>query len=206
MLVRNGEVQPASNSVLGDQLTSEQQHGLQGLLEKIADVMQNQPGHTDAAEHTIDTGTARLVKLSPYGLPHVHKETVQREIDEMVENGITEPSRSEWSAPIVLIKKKDCTLCLCVDYCRLNSVSKSDALRLKLMIRSISWVKRVTSPLMISPGNTGRSPWQQMSAFVTPFGLYQFSYAVWVARGSCNIPAFDGLSVMWGWRLCGSIS
>ena len=43
----------ASNPVLGDQLTSEQQHELQGLLEKFADVMQNQPGCTDAAEHTV---------------------------------------------------------------------------------------------------------------------------------------------------------
>ena len=52
-----------SNPVCGDQLMSEQQHEFQGLLEEFADVMQNQPGRTDAAEHTIDTGTARPVKL-----------------------------------------------------------------------------------------------------------------------------------------------
>ena len=52
--VWNGEENTAaSNPVLGDQLTSEQQHELQGLLEKFADVMQNQPGCTDAAEHTV---------------------------------------------------------------------------------------------------------------------------------------------------------
>ena len=90
-------------------------------------VMQNQPGCTDVAEHTIDTGAARPVKLPPYRLPHAHRETVQREIEEMLEAGIIEPSQSEWSAPIVLVKKKDGTLRLCVDYRRLNSVSKSDA-------------------------------------------------------------------------------
>ena len=126
--VWNGEASTAaSNPVFGDQLTSEQQQELQGLLEEFADVMQNQPGRTDAAEHTIDTGTARPVKLPPYRPPHAHKETVKQEIDEMLESGIIEPSQSEWSAPIVLVKKKDGTLRLCVDYRRLNSVSKSDA-------------------------------------------------------------------------------
>ena len=55
-------------------------------------------------------GTARPVKLPPYRLPHAHQETVQREIDEMLESEIIEPSQSEWSAPIVLVKKKDDTL------------------------------------------------------------------------------------------------
>ena len=50
--------------------------------------MQNQPGPTDVAEHTVDTGTARPVKLPPYRLPHAHRETVQREIDETLESGI----------------------------------------------------------------------------------------------------------------------
>ena len=98
MPVWNGEASTAaSNPVFGDQLTSEQQHELQGLLEEVADVMQNQPGRTDAAEHTIDTGTARPVKLPPYRPPHAHKETVKQEIDEMLESGIIEPSQSEWS-------------------------------------------------------------------------------------------------------------
>ena len=52
---------------------------------------------------------------------------MQREIDKMLESGIIEPSQSEWLAPIVLVKKRNSTLHLCVDYCRLNSVSKSDA-------------------------------------------------------------------------------
>ena len=44
----------------------------------------------------------------------------------MHENGIIKPSTSEWSSPIVLVKKKDGTLRTCIDYQRLNSVSQAD--------------------------------------------------------------------------------
>ena len=54
-------------------------------------------------------------------------EQVRQEIEEMLEAGMIEPSSSEWSSPIVLVKKKDGTLRICVNYRRLNSVSMSDA-------------------------------------------------------------------------------
>lgn len=186
----NGEPSTAaSNPVFGEQLTSEQQHELQGLLKEFADVMQNQPGRTDVAEHTIDTGAARPVKLPPYRLPHAHRETVQREIEEMLEAGIIEPSQSEWSAPIVLVKKKDGTLRLCVDYRRLNSVSKSDVYpmpRIDDLIDQLGKVRYLTTL------DLTRGYWQvpvvadarHKTAFATLFGLYQFTVMPFGLQGA----------------------
>ena len=46
---------------------------------------------------------------------------------ELPESGIIEPSRSKWSSPIVVGKeKKRGNIRLCIDYCRLNSVTSVD--------------------------------------------------------------------------------
>ncbi|GFX88725.1 retrovirus-related Pol polyprotein from transposon 17.6 [Trichonephila clavipes] len=45
---------------------------------------------------------------------------VNKQIDEWLEQGIVRPSSSEYTSPIVLVKKKDGTTRLCVDYRRLN--------------------------------------------------------------------------------------
>ena len=48
-------------------------------------------------------------------------------IDEMLQSGIIETSRSDWAYPIVVVKKKDGALRMCVDYRRLNTVSRVEA-------------------------------------------------------------------------------
>ena len=83
------------------------------MLQEFADVLQNKPGLTTLTEHHIDTGMANPVRLPPYRL---YWESVQQDLEEMLESGIVERSSSEWGVPIVLVKKKDGSLRICVDY------------------------------------------------------------------------------------------
>ena len=84
-------------------------------------------GHTDAVEHTIDTGDSQPVRCA---LRRMSPQKIKQEevcVDEMLSGGQIEPSESPWSAPVVLVTKKDGGTLFCVDYRRLNLATVKDA-------------------------------------------------------------------------------
>ena len=98
----------------------------------------------------------------------------------MEAGGIIELSSSEWASPIVLVKKKANSLRLCVDYRKLNGLTPADAYpmpRLDDLIDKLGKAKYITTL------DLTRGYWQvpvkpearPKTAFVTPFGLYQFT-------------------------------
>ena len=55
-----------------------------------------------------------------------HTETVAKELKAMEQSGIIENSYSEWAPPVVLVRKMDAPIRICVDYRLLNSVLQFD--------------------------------------------------------------------------------
>lgn len=78
-------------------------------------------------QHYIYVKDGPPVRQQPYRLPHMYKEVVEKEIDIMLKEGIVQPANSEWALPMVIIKKKDDTICLCIDYRKLNAMAQVDA-------------------------------------------------------------------------------
>ena len=104
---------------------------LSALLEKYSQVFVNgldDPlSRTCAVEQSIDTGDSRPIKQRPYRIPvHLHH-VVDQQVEEMLARGLIRPINSPWSSPIVLAPKKDGDYRFCVDFRRLNAVTRKDA-------------------------------------------------------------------------------
>ena len=86
----------------------------------------NDLGVCTVREHNIDTMDATPIYIPPYRKSRAEREILQNMIKEMLTAGIIEESNSAWSAPVVLIPKKDGTWRLCIDYRKLNTVTKTE--------------------------------------------------------------------------------
>ena len=86
----------------------------------------NDLGHTNVIRHTINAQQHQYDKQQ--GAPPVHiQQEVTRLVGDMLSRDIIEHSTSHWSSPVILVKKKDGSMSFCIDYRRVNSVTKKDA-------------------------------------------------------------------------------
>ena len=100
------------------------------LLREFRDVFamnNNELGQTHLVQHEIDTGDTLPIKLAPHRLAPGKITVVKKDIEDMLARNIIRPSNSPYSAPIVLVTKKDGSNRMCTDFRRLNEVTKKDA-------------------------------------------------------------------------------
>src|SRR6266581_879727 len=103
---------------------------LKGLIDEYTDIFSKNEfdlGETPLAEHSIETGAAAPLRqtLRPHPLEMLPK--IDQHVRDLVTAGIAEPCSSPWAANLVVVKKKDGSLRFCVDYRRLNLVTRKDA-------------------------------------------------------------------------------
>lgn len=80
-------------------------------------------GQTKLITHTIDTGTADPIKQRHYPYSPAMQNLIYGELDRMLANDVIEESNSDWSSPIVLLRKPG-KVRLCLDSRKLNTVTK----------------------------------------------------------------------------------
>ena len=109
----------------------------------------------------------------------------------MQQKDVIEPSSSPWASPIVLVKKRDGSTRFCVDYRKLNKVTRKDAYPLP---RIDDTLNTLAGAQWFSTLDLVSGYWQvevdpndrPKTAFCTTEGLFQFKV---MPFGLCNAPA-----------------
>ena len=205
-LVRNESSEESSNwerreaelsqvlNIGEDGLTPEEVARVRSCILQARDVFaltKGELGEVDEILHHIETGDSPPVRQPPRRVPFARRPEISRMVNEMLHTQVIQESKSPWASPVVLVQKKDGSLHFCMDYRRLNAVTRKDVYplpRIDDLLDQLSG-KRVFSTLDAHSGY-----WQirmhetsrEKTAFVTMNGLYEFRV---MPFGLCNAPA-----------------
>jgi hypothetical protein len=168
---------------------------IEQLLERFADIV---------STHEFDIGTAadvrhaiqlvegaQPVRQRPRRVPLQLRKAVEKKLEQMQRYGIIEPSSSPWASNLIIAKKKNNDIRICVDWRSLNSLTVKDAHPLPHLQQALdclagcSWFSTIDMRqgfLQVEINEADR----QKTAFYTPSGLMQFRK---MGFGMCNAPA-----------------
>ena len=178
---------------VGRSLTSSQRQELDSLLQDFSDIFsspQRPYGKTEVVKHQIDTRGPPIrqpFRRVPYSL----RDTLQKEVDSMLNNRVIRPSTSPWSSPVVLVRKGDGSRRFCVDFRKVNDVTRRDAYPLP---RIDATVEALRGSVYFTTLDLASGYWQvelgeeakEKTAFSTVNGHYEFNV---MPFGLTNAPA-----------------
>ncbi|GFV50906.1 hypothetical protein TNCV_3921991 [Trichonephila clavipes] len=198
--------------MMSPELSDEQRNKLSELLRKFSGLFTKTDKSTAAktnVKHRIFTGDHAPINQRAYRVSPTERRIIHEEVQKMLDEGIVQPSESPWSSPIVLVRKKDGSWRFCVDYRKLNSVTKKDVYPLPRIDDTLDCLK---GAMFFSSMDLRSGYWQieideadrEKTAFITPEGLYEFKV---MPFGLCNAPAtfermMDNLLRHFKWTMC----
>ena len=177
---------------IGD-LTVQQRDELLEVLGQFPEVLRpGAIGCTSMSECVVPVKPDALPVVSrPYQYSLHEKTLIEKEVQEMLAKDVIEPSSAEWSAPVVLIRKKDGSVRFCVDYRKLNAITTTDSFPLPRLEETLDALAGST---VFSTMDLKSGYWQvpvkqedrDKTTFVTHQGLYRWKRAPF---GLKNMPA-----------------
>lgn len=174
-------------------LSDEEQEQVRALLREFQSVFsagEGDLGCTDLLSHEIPLIDEIPVRQRYRRIPPSEYELVKTHISQLLETQVIRESCSPYASPVVLVKKKDGSLRMCVDYRQLNAKTRKDSFplpRIEETLDSLTGARWFTTLDLASGYNqvpVAESD-RHKTAFCTPFGLYEWNR---MPFGLCNAP------------------
>ncbi len=129
----------------------DEQKQLRALLNEFKDVFSldsSEIGCIPGVKHRIITGDHPPIRQRPCRTEFAKRAEVRRQIHQMLDQGIIRRSSSPWASPVFLVEKKDSTQRFCIDFRKINYITKQDSFPLPLIseiLDSLDQAKYFTS-------------------------------------------------------------
>ena len=117
------------------------------------------------------------VQKNYVAVPRTLYPEVKAYIEDLLNKNFIRGSTSSYSSPVVCVRKKDQSLCLCVDYCELNRKSQVDRHPIQRIQETLnnlggnSWFSVLDQGKAYHQGFL-KAESQPLTAFIMPWGLY----------------------------------
>ena len=152
---------------------------LKDLTQRYPDVFTDMPRETDVIQHRVQLTDDTPIRCHPYPLPYAMREELLNEVYSMLEMGVVRPSTSPYASPIVMVKKKDGSNNVCVDFSKLNKITELDP---EPMTTAEDLSRQLSGKKYLSKIDLTKGYWQipvaledvYKTAFVTQDGQYEF--------------------------------
>jgi len=163
---------------LNSKLLETQQNRLEELLNKYSELFSNVPGCTDLAKHDIELEDDKPIIAKPYRMSPRQTEILKAEVNKMLELNVIERGDSDFTSPLILVEVQGKDPRPCIDYRRLNKVTRTQYFPIPNIEELI---EKVSSAKYITVLDLTRGYWQiplskqaqRYAAFVTSFGTYR---------------------------------
>ena len=148
-------------------------------------------GRTELVRHEINTGGHKPVRQTLRPQPLALRESIDKQLKKMLEQGLIEPAHSDWSSNVVMVRKRDGTFRFCIDYRKLNEKTVKDVYPLPRIdccldtLAGAHWfsifdLRAGYHQVALHPRDAHKT------TFITRRGSYQFTV---LPFGLCNAPA-----------------
>ena len=164
---------------LGEDLSEDQRRMLKDLIRRYPDLFTDMPGETDVIQHRVKLTDDTPIHCKPYSLPYAMRDKLRNEVDSMLEMVVVSLSTSPYASPIIMVKKKNGSNRVCVDFRKLYKITEVDP---EPMTTAEDLFRRLSGKKYLSKIDLTKGYWQipvapedvYKTAFVTPDGQYEF--------------------------------